>query len=109
MPAPQVLLLLIEPLLDPDVQQLCGPTFDAYFVPKGKYTVTIDDLFTIAVVDGLINSQFQYMTDRQYADHFPKFAEVNMVMKLYDLDRQKAKSCPTAMAATAASKPICTA
>jgi hypothetical protein len=97
-------------------------TFNALFDPKGKGTVTIDDLFTIALVNGLPDSQFQYMKDRLYAedlrDHFPKFADVNMAMKTYDLNRQKAKDSllppptappgPTVMAAIAPAKPICT-
>jgi len=63
------------------------------------------------------------MKDRLYAedirDHFPKFADVNMAMKMYDLNRQKAKDTllspatappgPTVVAAIAPAKPICIA
>ena len=96
-------------------------SFDALLDPKATGVVDIDDIFTIALVNGLPDDEFQYMKNKLYAEdlkaHFPKYEEVNNAMRNYDINRQKVapsttvpstnSTGPTVMAAVTPAKPIC--
>ena len=73
-------------------------TFDAIFDPTSTGTMSIDNIWTMMLVNGL-PERFRYMKDRLYSQDlngaFPKYEEVHLAMQTYDLHNRGVEPTPT--------------
>jgi hypothetical protein len=92
-------------------------TFNAIFDPADTGTMSIDNIWTMILVNGL-PERFRYMKDRLYSQDlngaFPQYEEVHLAMQTYDLNNRGVEptpmtpSGPTVLTATTDAQLICT-